>query len=297
MCKMKRIGPSTESCGTPLLTLVHEEETNMNKLVSNNLNQSRAVPPIPMISSNLCNRMLWSSVSKARLRSGRTSIESNPLSEALTRSLAVLLLTFIFIFYVLQRRALNPDWNSSNTPFLCRWSSNWIIAHLLNNFRHKRKSLTPGLLQAPASALHHAPAAALLAVSSEVQKSEPWGPCSSSKWQVWVQPAAVRFRRRMEWALNYHIMYHQRFRQDFDRFGAFCGAPWALGLGHLMQVYATPICGICHRTAQSSFMKFWTMKWLSFCWGCNEAWGLLYLYLSWEILAHFECFWFVVLQS
>ena len=76
MYKMKRLGPSTEPCGTPWLTLVYEEDssftrTNWNLSDKYDLNQPNAVPLTPITCSSY--RMLWSTVLNAALRSNRTN--------------------------------------------------------------------------------------------------------------------------------------------------------------------------------------------------------------------------------
>ena len=58
--------------------------TNWN--LSDRFNQPSAAPLIPPCCSSVCNRILWSVVSNAALRSNRTSIETSPLSDAMKRS-------------------------------------------------------------------------------------------------------------------------------------------------------------------------------------------------------------------
>ena len=54
--------------------------------VQYDLNQSKAVPVISIKCSSLCNKILWSVISKAVLRSRRTNKETKPLSETIKRN-------------------------------------------------------------------------------------------------------------------------------------------------------------------------------------------------------------------
>ena len=69
-----KIGPSTEPCGTPWLTLVCTDDSslicmNCNRSEKYDLNQFRAVPLMLINCSSLCNKIWWSIVSNAAVRS------------------------------------------------------------------------------------------------------------------------------------------------------------------------------------------------------------------------------------
>ena len=107
-----KVGPSTEPCGTPWLTLVCTDDsslicTNWNRSAKYDLNQLRAVPLMLINCSSLCNKIAWSIVLNAALRSNRTRTDTNPWSEAIRRSL-VTLARAVSVLWL----ALNPDWKS-----------------------------------------------------------------------------------------------------------------------------------------------------------------------------------------
>ena len=90
-----KIGPSTEPCGAPWLTLVCTDDsslicTNWNQSEKYDWNQFRAVPLMLINCSSLCNKMSWSIVLNAALRSNRMRTDTNPWSEAIRRSLVTL---------------------------------------------------------------------------------------------------------------------------------------------------------------------------------------------------------------
>ena len=109
-----KIGLSTEPCGTPWLTLVRTDDllicTNWNQSDKYDWNQLRAVPLMLINCCSLCNKMWWSLVSNAALRSNRTRTDTNPWSEAIRRSFV----TFAKAVSVLWL-GLKPDWKSSYT--------------------------------------------------------------------------------------------------------------------------------------------------------------------------------------
>ena len=121
-----QIGPSTEPCGTLWLTLVRTDDsslicTNWNRSEKHDLNQFRAVPLMLINCSSLCNKIWWSLVLNAALRSNRTRTDTNPWSEAIRRSLV----TFAKAVSVLWL-ALNPDWKSSYTLLSWNNSHSWL---------------------------------------------------------------------------------------------------------------------------------------------------------------------------
>ena len=121
-----KIGPSTDPCGTPWLTLVCTDDsslicTNWNRSAKYDLNQLRAVPLMQINCSSLCNKIAWSIVSNAALRSNRTRTDTNPWSEAIRRSL-VTLARAVSVLWL----ALNPDWKSSYILFSWRNSHSWL---------------------------------------------------------------------------------------------------------------------------------------------------------------------------
>uniref|UniRef100_A0A669B1R4 C2H2-type domain-containing protein n=1 Tax=Oreochromis niloticus TaxID=8128 RepID=A0A669B1R4_ORENI len=79
MYNVNRIGPMSEE-DSPFTC------TNWSLLDRYDTNHCSAVPVIPTACSNRSNRILWSTVSNAALRSSRTSTEMSPLSEAIRRS-------------------------------------------------------------------------------------------------------------------------------------------------------------------------------------------------------------------
>ena len=132
--RVKRIGPSTEPCGTQWFTIEHEEEllltwSNWYLFDKYNLKHLNAATLIHISCSTLCNQILWSMVSTAALRSNKTYMDAELLSEAI-RITSVTLINAVSV----QWWTLNPDWTSSNKPFLCRWSHNNGLQLLFQGF-------------------------------------------------------------------------------------------------------------------------------------------------------------------
>jgi len=70
---------------------------------------------MPTQFSRLFERMLWSIVSKAALRSSNTNREIQPQSHDKRKSFVTLMRAVSVLWY-----GLNPDWKSSQIPFLSK---------------------------------------------------------------------------------------------------------------------------------------------------------------------------------
>ena len=95
MYKVKRVGPNTEPCGTPHLTLWVADlappmATYSVRFVRYEVNQFRAESEMPMVECRRWRRMLWSMVSKAAVRSRRIRSDVEPASAVIRRSLVTL---------------------------------------------------------------------------------------------------------------------------------------------------------------------------------------------------------------
>ena len=92
---MKRVGPSTEPWGTPHVTdwvwdLEPPMETYSVRSDRYDLNQFSAVLLRPIVEWRRSSKMLWSTVSKAAVRSRRMRREGEPASAAIKRSFVTL---------------------------------------------------------------------------------------------------------------------------------------------------------------------------------------------------------------
>ena len=88
---MKRRGPKTEPCGTPVVRGARSEEpesvwTNWFLSVRYKVIRSRAGPRMPKVEESLVSRMAWSMVSKAADRSRRMREVTCRFSTARKRS-------------------------------------------------------------------------------------------------------------------------------------------------------------------------------------------------------------------
>ena len=136
--RRERIGPSTRLCGTPWLAIVCEEKLlstlgHWHLCAKYDLKHLIAVPLIPI--SCFYDKILWPMMSNAVFRPTRTSMESEPISEAITIPLITLISAVSVLWWTPSH-----DRNSLNKPFLCRWSHNWFATAFLMILEINRRS-------------------------------------------------------------------------------------------------------------------------------------------------------------
>lgn len=135
--KEKRMGPRMEPWGTPQVSGAAIEQYSLRwteKILSvrYDWNHLTAVPLMPMHCSRHDKRILWSTVSKAAVRSRSTRIAELPESTVKRRSLNTLKRAVSVLW-----RDLNPDWNFSQMPWLSKNVCSWIKTTLSRDLDRK----------------------------------------------------------------------------------------------------------------------------------------------------------------
>ncbi len=128
------IGARIDPCWTPQERCAAEKDTENFLLVKKDWNQFKTVPWMPTRFSSREIRIVWSTISKAELRSKRTRATALPLSVASIMSLV----TFNRADSVLWS-FLNPDWKVSYNELDSRKECSWVNTTFFQNFWNERE--------------------------------------------------------------------------------------------------------------------------------------------------------------
>ena len=119
--EVKRIGPSTDPCGTPVLSNTDGEMswptfTYWDRWVRWDRSQFKAVPSTPYIKRSRSSRIAWSMVSKAALRSSDTRSVDSPWSAE-----SLVLLSRVSRAVSVEWQLRYADWKGLWCGELMRW--------------------------------------------------------------------------------------------------------------------------------------------------------------------------------
>ena len=120
--RMNSTGPRTDPWGTPKTRSIDVDVNTTDRVLSlrYDSNQDSTNPEIPKVLSCRLNRMAWSRVSKAALRSNSASIDTSFWSDFVRRPSSTLKTAVLVLWYFLY-----ADCRISSKLFAHRWDCSW----------------------------------------------------------------------------------------------------------------------------------------------------------------------------